>query len=194
MARKLTIVFALLVLVTMVTGASFANIIPTQVTFGPNPPPKSSGTVGIGTTAASFTGVNGIATQGLGTNGTFSLGDATLSYTNNSSPYSFGPNSQAFTVTIGPDTMSGYVDVQALFINAKYGFFAGEFDITSSTAGFTNTGFASGSIVDIDFVTYRGQLSSGQINPTPVPETGTIGLVGSGLLAAAGVLRRKIKT
>ena len=191
MARKLTFTLALLVLATVVTGASFANVIPTQVTFGPNPPKTSSGTISIGTTAATFTGVNGIATQGLGTTGTFTLSNATLSYTNNSSPYSFGPNSQAFTVTIGPDTMTGLLDVQALFINAKYGFFAGSYDIISSTSGFWNTGFPTGAVVDIDFVTYKGQLSSGQLNPS-VPEPGTMGLLGSGLLAAAGMLRRKL--
>jgi hypothetical protein len=194
MARKLTFALALLVLVAVFTGASFANVIPTQVTFGPNPPSKGpSGTITIGQTSASFNGVNGIATQGLGPNGTFTLSNATLVYTNHSSPYTFGPNSQVFTVTIGPDTMTGLLDVQALFINAKYGFFAGQYDITSSTSGFWNTGFATGSVVDIDFVTYKNQLSSGQINPLAVPEPGTIALVGSGLLAAAGMLRRKIK-
>jgi|SRR5271166_1435567 len=188
MARKLTFALSLLVLVTVFTGASFANVIPTQITFGPN----YVGTVTIGTTAAIFTGITGHAYQGNGA-GTFTMSGATLNYSNNSSPYSFGPNSQVFTVTIGPDTLSGLLDVQALFINGKYGFFAGAYDITSATLGFTNTGFAAGSIVDIDFVTYKGQLSSGEINPTAVPEPGTIALVGSGLLAAAGMLRRKIK-
>jgi hypothetical protein len=186
MARKLTFALALLVLVTVFTGASFANGIPTQITFGPN----TVGSVTIGTTAATFTAITGFAYQGIPA-GTFSLSGATLNYSNNSSPYSFGPNSQTFTVSIGPDTMSGWLSVQALFINAKYGFFAGTFDITSTTPGFANTGFGKG-LVDIDFVTYNGNLSSGEIIPGSVPEPGTIALLGSGLLAAAGMLRRKI--
>jgi PEP-CTERM motif len=187
MARKLTFAFALLVLVTAFAGASFANLIPTQITFGPN----TVGSVSIGTTAAIFTSISGHAYQGSSA-GSFSLSGADLTYANHSSPYTFGPNSQTFTVTIGPDTMTGYMDVEALFINAKYGFFAGSYDITSATAGFRDTGFATGQVVDIDFVTYKGNLSSGELIPS-VPEPGTIGLVGSGLLAAAGMLRRKIK-
>ncbi len=187
MACKLTFALALLVLVTAITGASFANVIPTQITFGPN----TTGSVSIGTTAAVFTPITGHAYQGASA-GSFWISGATLDYSNSNSPYTFGPNSQTFTVTIGPDAMSGLLDVQALFINAKYGFFAGSYDITSATAGFRNTGFAPGQVVDIDFVTYKGNLSSGELNPS-VPEPGTIGLVGSGLLAAAGMLRRKIK-
>jgi hypothetical protein len=89
--------------------------------------------------------------------------------------------------------LTGLLSIQALFINGKWGFFAGAYDITSSTAGFVNTGFATGDIVDIDFVTYKGKLSSGEIIPqAPVPEPGTIAMFGSGLLAAAGMLRRKL--
>jgi hypothetical protein len=86
--------------------------------------------------------------------------------------------------------MSGWLNVQALFINSKYGFFAGNFDITSTTPGFAAIGFGKG-LADIDFVTYKGLLSSGEINSPSVPEPGTIALVGSGLLAAAGMLRRR---
>jgi hypothetical protein len=192
MARKLTFAFALLFLATMLSGASFATVVPTQITFGPN----TTGSINVGTTQATFNGgiqgINGYAWQANKPQGNFNLSSATLAYTNGNSPYTFGPNSQAFTVSIGPDTLTGWLSVQALFINAKYGFFAGAYQITSSTAGFVNTGFATGDVVDIDFVTYNGSLSSGEINPgSPVPEPGTIALVGSGLLAAAGMLRRK---
>jgi len=184
MARKLTFALALLVLATVFTGASFANVIPTQITFGPN----TTGSVSIGNTADTFTPITGFAYQ-AGPSGTFTLAGATLNYSNNSSPYSFVPNSQWFTVSIGPDTMTGWLSVEALFINGKYGLFAGAYNITSSTPGFVHTGFRPGQAT-IDFVTYQGQLSSGEINPS-VPEPGTIALVGSGLLAAAGALRRR---
>src|SRR5664279_2107914 len=193
MARKLTLAVALLVLAMAFTGASFANVIPTQITFGPN----TNGSITVGTTAATFNGgiqgISGYAWQASSPQGTFNLSSATLNYTNSNSPYTFGLNNQAFTVSIGPDTMTGWLSVQALFINAKYGFFAGAYKINTSTSGFINTGFSPGAIVDIDFVTYNGQLSSGEINPgVPTPEPGTIAMVGTGLLAAAGMLRRKL--
>jgi hypothetical protein len=194
MARKLTFALALFVLATLLTGASFATVVPTQITFGPN----TTGSITVGTTQASFNGgiqgISGYAWQANRPQGSFNLSSATLVYTNGNSPYTFGPNSQAFTVSIGPDTITGWLSVQALYINAKYGFFAGAYQITTSTQGFINTGFAPGAVVDIDFVTYNGSLSSGEINPgAPVPEPGTIAMVGSGLLAAAGMLRRKFK-
>jgi hypothetical protein len=188
MARKLSIMLSLLALALVLTGASFANVIPTQITFGNS----QTGSVTIGNTAAKFTAMTGYAWQS-GPTGSFSLSGATLQYANQNSPYSFGPNSQSFTVKIGPDTLTGLLSVEALFINAKWGFFAGAYDITSSTAGFVNTGFATGNVVDIDFVTYKGNLSSGEIIPqVPVPEPSTIAMVGSGLLMAAGFLRRKL--
>src|SRR5271169_2736440 len=146
MARKLTLALALLVLAAVFTSASFANVIPTQITFGPN----TTGSITIGNTADTFTPITGFAYQ-AGPAGTFTVSGGTLDYSNNSSPYSFVPNSQWFTVSIGADTMTGWMSVEALFINAKYGFFTGTYDITSSTPGFTNTGFAKGSVVDIDF-------------------------------------------
>ena len=193
MARKLTLTVALLVLAMAFTSVSFAAVVPTQITFGPN----TTGSITVGTTQASFNGgiqgIKGYAWQANKPQGSFDLSSATLTYTNGNSPYTFGPNSQGFTVSIGPDTLTGWLSVQALYINAKYGFFAGAYQITSSTAGFINTGFAPGAVVDIDFVTYNGSLSSGEINPgSPTPEPGTIAMVGSGLLAAAGMLRRKL--
>lgn len=190
MARKLTFAFALLVLTALFAGASFATVIPTQITFGPN----TTGSVAISNTNANFTTITGVAWQAGRPQGSFDLGGANLSFASINNPYSFGPNSQTFSVTIGPDTISGWLSVQALFVgvynNIHYGFFAGTFDITSSTPGFVATGYGPG-VVDIDFVTQNGHLSSGEL--IAVPEPGTIAMVGSGLLAAAGMLRRKIK-
>ncbi|HEY4933433.1 MAG TPA: PEP-CTERM sorting domain-containing protein [Terriglobales bacterium] len=115
-----------------------------------------------------------------------------MHYATGNNPYTFGPNSQVFTVTIGSNTVSGLMSVQALYIGGPYGFFAGKYQISSSTWGFVQTGYPVGALIDIDFVTYNGKLSSGELVPQSVPEPGTMGLLGSGLLAAAGMLRRKL--
>jgi hypothetical protein len=36
-----------------------------------------------------------------------------------------------------------------------------------------------------------GQISAGEVIPDPVPEPGTIAMMGSGLIAMAGFLRRR---
>lgn len=193
MSRTLVGTLSLLLLAGVLSGVSYANVIPTQITFGPN----ITGTVTVGTTAAVFatgphnSGFTGLAWQAGQPQGSFSLAGATLNYASGNNPYTFGINSQTFTVAIGSDTMTGLLDVQALFVSAKYGFFAGTYEITSSTSGFVQTGFPTGAVVDIDFVTYNNQLSSGEINPVPAPEPGTIALMGTGLLGLAGFLRRR---
>jgi hypothetical protein len=193
MSRKLVAILTLLLLVGVLSGVSYANVVPTQITFGPN----ITGSVTVGAHAAVFatgpnnTGFTGLAWQASQPQGSFSLSGATLNYATGNNPYTFGVNSQTFTVTIGSNTMTGSLDLQALFVGGPYGFFAGTFDITSSSWGFVQTGFPVGALVDIDFVTYNHQLSSGEINPVPTPEPGTIALVGTGLLGLAGFLRRR---
>ena len=186
MARKITFTLAaLLFLATMLTGASFANVIPTQITFGPN----TTGSISVTSTYASFSSVSGYSYQTVQA-GTFTLADNTIFFANGNSPYTLLPNSSWFTVDIGADSLAGWVSLDTMYSNGPFGFFTGKYSITSSTSGFVQTGFPVGASVDIDFVTYQGRLSSGEIIPA-VPEPGTIALVGSGLLAAAGMLRRK---
>jgi PEP-CTERM motif len=186
MARKITFTLAtLLFLATMLTGASFANVVPTQITFGPN----TTGSISVTSTYATFSSVSGFAYQSTQA-GSFSLGNNTVFFANGNSPYTLLPNSTWFTVDIGADSLAGWVNLDTMYLNGPFGFFTGKYSITSSTPGFVQTGFSAGSSVDVDFVTYKGRLSSGELIPA-VPEPGTIALVGSGLLAAAGMLRRK---
>ena len=189
MARKLSISLSLLALVLVLTSACFANIVPTQITFGPN----TTGSVGITNTAVKFASVTGVAWQQNAPQGTFSLSGGTFHLTGiGPNTYTLGPNSQTFTINIGGGTLSGLMSVSALYVNSTYGFFAGSYVITSTSPNFVDTGFPVGATVDIDFVTYKGNLSSGEVNPDPVPEPGTIAMLGSGLLAVGGVLRRKL--
>ena len=187
MARKITFALGLLFLATMLAGASFATVVPTQITFGPN----TTGSVNVTNTQASFLSVTGHAYQAANT-GSFSFATNTVFFANGNSPYTLLPNSSWFTVDIGSDSLTGWVDLNTMYVNGPFGFFIGTYTIAGSTSGFVQTGFPVGAVVDIDFVTYKGRLSSGEIIPdAPVPEPGTIALVGSGLLAAAGMLRRK---
>jgi|SRR5271157_3533567 len=198
MARKLIFTVSLLVLATVLTAASFANVIPTLIVFGPN----TTGVVTVGPNRATFSSTNptkhtadvsGWAQQG-GSVGTFALSGSTVSIATGRSPI-LAPNAQLFTVSIGPDKLAGWLTLDTMIGLGRYGtFFGGTYDITSSTLEFVQTGFPVGAQVLVDFTIQRnGTLSSGEIVPdSPVPEPGTIAMVGSGLLMAAGLLRRKL--
>ncbi len=114
-----------------------------------------------------------------------------------------------FAATIaGGFSLDGTVDLTSVSGGTQTPTFAGTFDITSSTI----PGYGVGQQSEIDFVinldgnpslesvysglsgSTSGYLSSGEISPPPtVPEPGSIALFGSGALAVAGVLRRKLK-
>jgi len=182
MTRKFAYGFALLILTLALSGASFANAI--QITLGQN----TAGTASAGTTGASFTGVSGYAYQGANA-GTYSLSDASYSGTGCGVMCTLTGGPQTVTVTIGSDTLVG-----TLNLTTEYGSAAlfGSVAITSSTPGFASTGYAAGQTVGADVVVVGGHVSSGQIETdSPVPEPGSLTLIGSGLLAAAGMLRRK---
>jgi hypothetical protein len=87
--------------------------------------------------------------------------------------------------------MNGFFTLDAFAqLSKTIAAFVGTFTVQTSTPGFASQGFKAGAVVDADFVTYAGHMSSGEI-VAPVPEPATFALVGSGLLAAAGFLRRK---
>lgn len=198
MARKLIFTVTLLVLATVLTAASFANNVPTLIVFGPN----TTGTVTVGPNHANFPAsnptkhtleVSGWAQQG-GALGTFALSGAAVTIATGHAPI-LAPNAQLFTVDIGSDKLAGWLSLDTMIDVGKYGtFFGGTYDITGSTLGFAETGFPVGAQVLVDFTIQRnGTLSSGEIVPdSAVPEPGTIAMVGSGLLMAAGLLRRKL--
>jgi hypothetical protein len=194
MARKLIVSFSLVVMALALTGASYASLI--QITLGPS----SSGSITVSPSSAIFSGVTGTANQvgGLG-QGTFGILSANIPVTGTNGPtYLLAPNSSAVTVSIGSDTMSGNFLLAGFqsgtFRSTTVSTFIGYFVVTSATSGFASTGFPVGSTSLADFVTvaspYYNGLSSGELVPTPEPAT--FALVGSGLLAAAGLLRRKL--
>jgi hypothetical protein len=190
MARKLIVFLSLVVMAMALTGASYASAI--QITLGPS----TSGTITVTPgSSAVFASVTGVALQagGLG-QGTFGILNGNIPVTSMNGPINnLGPNSQAITVNIGTDVLDGSYSLKS-FSNltlggATFTTFVGYFTVTSSTSGFASTGFPVGSTSLADFITVNGVLSSGELLPTPEPAT--FALVGSGLLAAAGLLRRK---
>src|SRR5271167_1690823 len=111
-----------------------------------------------------------------------------------------------FTSTIGSFFLDGTVNLTTLSGGTQTPTFGGVFTITGSNI----PGYGVGNQSSMDFVVnldgnpsvesvYSGQngstsgyLSSGEIAPSAVPEPGSIALFGSGALALAGVLRRKL--
>ena len=106
--------------------------------------------------------------------------------------YTLASNAEAFAVKIGASTLTGTLSLDTVTSPASVvPTFIGTFTVTGATGGFPSTGFHVGYVVDTDFLAYKGAVSAGEIVPDPVPEPGTIALLGSGLLGLAGVLRRR---
>ena len=191
MAHRFVISLMFVALTLLLTGASFANAIPSIVVFGPS----TSGSFSISSTTITFSGISGPALF-VGSVGTFSLADNTLSMPSGNGGKNFfkQPDATLFTVDIGSDSLAGWLSLDFVqTINSQHAFFDGTYSITSATSGFSNAGFPVGAVTDLNFVTDNSGgitiLSDGEI--PSVPEPGTIALVGSGLLGAAGLLRRK---
>lgn len=131
--------------------------------------------------------MSGYAYQGTNS-GTYWLTDATVTGIGCNFVCALAPNSETLTVTIGVDTLVGTLSLN----NEAFGqYLVGSFDITSSTPGFTSTGYTAGQTVVADLTVLGKQVSSGEIQTDAVPEPGTIALMGSGLLGLAGFLRRR---
>ena len=187
MARKMLFATSIVALALMLSGASFAN--PVQVNFGPS----SSGWVSITSSAVAFNSVSGLANQGSLPTGTFSISDASINTTGYSAgTYTLAANTEVLSVNINGDSMTGDLSLATVTPVGNVALFIGTYTVTSATWGFTSTGYPVGAVVDVDFTTYKGGVSAGEIIPDPVPEPGTFALVGSGLIALAGVLRRKL--
>lgn len=190
MLRKLVGMISLVVLVGVLSTVSYANPIPTQITFGPS----TTGSISVNSANASFTGVSGWAYQGPAS-GSFTLSDAVIAITGSlgNGVYSLASNAETFTVAIGPDSLSGTLSLATVTgPTSPVPLFVGTITVNNATSGFGQTGFPVGAVVDADFVAFGGHVSAGQVVPDPVPEPGTIAMMGSGLLAVAGFLRRKI--
>lgn len=182
MLRKLIGAISIVALLIVLGGVSYANVI--QITIGQS----TTGTAAATNNGTSFSGgVSGFAYQGSNT-GTYWLSNATLTGTGCNFVCTLSANSETLTVAIGSETLVGILSLDTEALDA---FLQGSLYISSSTPGFASIGYAPGNTVAADLVVAGGRISSGEIQTDSVPEPGSIALVGSGLLAIAGVLRRR---
>jgi PEP-CTERM motif len=190
MSRKLIGMLSIFVLAGVLSGVSYANPIPTQITFGPS----SGGTVTTGITTETFSGVWGWAYQGANSgNPGFNLANETLTVTGGGGGfYTLAANADNFTIQIGVNSLSGTLSLDTVTLQSPLALFVGTLTINSSSPGFQSSGYPTGAVVNADFVTYKGNLSSGEITPS-VPEPSSLALLGTGVLGLAGVIRRKFK-
>jgi hypothetical protein len=190
MARKMTFGTVLLALMLILSSASFASLI--QVNFGG---PPTSGTVSISTAAVTFGSITGWANQSSSL-GSYSITAGGVVVTGSTGGYyTLASTPVGLDVTLGSETMTGTMVLNGYVKAGPWTDFDGTYYVSSATPGFASTGFPANSHEDISFSVYRGGvITQGSIQPDPaVPEPGTIGLIGSGLLVAAGMLRRKLR-
>jgi hypothetical protein len=220
MSRKLIGMLSLLLLAGVLSGVSYANASPAQISFGPSGFNSvtfaHSGSPG---ETVTFSGVFGPASLFDGftsTLGTFTISDATVAFTvpDGFGGYLVAPTPQLiFTVALngGAGSLVGVMTLEDVSTGQSWApQLLGRLSISSSTGLFPLAGFNQGMTVDTDFAVYLGRtaktvnqlwtgpgsssgyVSGGEVTlDSSVPEPGTIALMGTGLLGLAGYLRRR---
>jgi hypothetical protein len=214
--RRLALGSVLCAAMLMVFGAS--AVAQTQITIGASSgtstftasgcPSASCLTVNIGTLSGNaFFELGGV----VQTNGTFALNISSFTVTSADNGTTFTPSSSPVTSTFsfnnGTDSFSGTMHLTLISDETHSPRFVGTLTITASSGPHAPALWPVGATVNTDFtVTLRsnpvlgalwsgasastsGQMSSGQVLPSPEPTS--MLLFGSGLLALGAALRRR---
>lgn len=105
------------------------------------------------------------------------------------SPWSLSANGTGFAIGSGSNTLSGTIDWDFAGTAGPITTIVGNL-LVGTVTGFDGA-YAQGHLypIDIEIITRTGYVSGGEI---PVPEPGTLTLLGTGLITMAGFLRRKL--
>src|SRR5271165_2888162 len=186
MSRKLIGMLSLLLLAGVLSGVSYANASPAQISFGPSGFNSVTFTnTGSPGETVSFSGVSGPASLFDGVNttdGTFTIGNATVALT---APDGFGgylvaATPLSFAVTIGTDSLVGTLTLED--VPSGQGWapqFLGNLYISSATSLFSSNGFVAGKTVDTDFNVYLGR-SAKTVNQLWIGKGSSSGYVSNG--------------
>jgi hypothetical protein len=170
MHKKLLLAFAAVALTVMLGGPSaYAD----QITLGDTCATSTLSVSGI---------VNPVVTgSATGCMGTWEQGGTMTDI----SPWSL-TNGTSFAIGSGPNSLTGLVNWTEAAGSGVVTTLIGSITVGGVT-GFNNE-YIQGGDYPIDLTLRNGTPSSGEI---PIPEPGTLTLLGTGLIAAAGFLRRK---
>jgi len=217
MKNRLIILVLLALVVLSVGGQATAQ---TQITIG-NSTSGTITFSGAGTTTVSFVGncgyancVSGYAYLGASA-GTYNMwitgNNPTLTATGNPSLFAVNMNGGTlhFSFSLGSSSFAGTITLTTLKDGSLAPQFLGSLNVTTATGVFAGV-YSPGQTVPFDLTislpngsafvdqvnsglasSTSGSISSGEI--IPAPEPGTIALLGTGLLAIGGFLKRRLR-
>ncbi len=132
----------------------------------------------------------------------FAFSSSSINISSTGSTWSYDPSTGALTISLdgGADTLDGTVSwAQSSGLLGSIDTLVGTVGVTSASG--SNNEYAADGVYSID-ITFQGctsgasgvtctDPSSGEV---PVPEPGTLTLLGTGLLSLAGLVRRKLRS